>query len=166
MELRQAAEVLGSPQDPVGAARRASERLEQLEGGAREAEKGQLADLAKELIDSGEEVSGIRVVAAETPVADQKQLLALADRVRQSLGDAAVVLGGAGDGRVALVACFGPQAVRRGLSAAEVVRSAAEIVGGGGGGRDDVAQAGGREPERLGDAVAAANQAIKSRLAD
>ncbi len=164
-ELRQTAEVLGSPQDPVGGARRASERLEQLEGGVREAEKGQLADLAKELIDSGEEVSGIRVVAAETPVADQKQLLALADRVRQSLGDAAVVLGGAGDGRVALVACFGPQALRRGLSAAEVVRSAAEIVGGGGGGRDDVAQAGGRQPERLGDAVAAANQAIKSRLA-
>ena len=100
------------------------------------------------------------------PVADQKQLLELADRVRQSLGDAAVVLGGAGGGRVGLVACFAPAAVDRGISAAEVVRAAAALVGGGGGGRDDVAQAGGKEPEKLAEALAAARAAIEQKLGD
>ena len=73
-------------------------------------------------------------------------LLDLADRIKSRLGDAAVVLGGAEDGKVALVASFTDSAVERGLSAAEVVREAAAVVGGGGGGRDDVAQAGGRDP--------------------
>ena len=164
-DLRRTGELLGSPQDPVGGAQRVSERLETLDKGAREAERGQLADLAKELVDSGEEVAGIRIVAAETPITDQKQLLELADRVRQSLGDAAVVLGGAGEGRVALVATFAPEVVKRGLSAQEVIRSAATLVGGGGGGRDEMAQAGGKNPERLGEAVAAAGAAVRERLA-
>jgi alanyl-tRNA synthetase len=164
-ELRQTGELLGSPQDPVAAARRAAERLEQLSKGAQEAEKGRLADFARELVESSEEVNGVRLVAGEVPIADQKQLLELADRVRQSLGEAAVVLGGAADGRVGIVACFAPGAVKRGLSAAEVVREAATLVGGGGGGRDDVAQAGGKDPERLSDALAAARRAIERKLA-
>jgi alanyl-tRNA synthetase len=163
-ELRQAGELLGSPQDPLAAARRAAKQLEELSRGAQEARRGWLADTAERLVKSGEEVNGMRIVAAEVPIADQKQLLELADRVRQSLGEAAVVLGGAADGRVGIVACFGPGVVKRGLSAAEVVREAAALVGGGGGGREEVAQAGGKDPERLGDALAAARQAIERRL--
>jgi alanyl-tRNA synthetase len=163
-ELRRTGELLGSPQDPVAAAQRASDQLSQLEEGAREAERGQLADLAEGLISTAEDVSGTKVVAAEMPVADQKQLLELADRVRQSLGDSAVVLGGADGGRVGLVACFAPAAVEQGLSAAEVVRAAAALVDGGGGGRDDVAQAGGKQPEKLGEALAAARAAIEQKL--
>ncbi|HEY8640155.1 MAG TPA: DHHA1 domain-containing protein, partial [Solirubrobacterales bacterium] len=124
-----------------------------------------LADTAKQLVESSEEVNGVRLVAGEAPIADQKQLLELADRVRQSLGDAAVVLGGAEDGRVGIVACFAPAVVERGLSAAEVVREAAAVVGGGGGGRDEVAQAGGKDPEKLSEALATARQAIERKLA-
>jgi alanyl-tRNA synthetase len=164
-ELRQAGELLGSPQDPLGAARRAAESLKQLSKGEREAKKGMLAELAAELVDSGTETGGVKVVAGEIPISDQKQLLELADRVRQTLGEAAVVLGGAGDGRVGIVACFAPGAVERGLSAAEVVREAAALVGGGGGGRDDVAQAGGKQPERLGEALGVARQSIERKLA-
>ncbi len=163
-ELRRTGEVLGSPQDPLAAATRAVERLEQLGKGAQEAERGRLADTATELAESSQEVGGVRLVAGEVPVADQKQLLELADRVRQSLGDAAVVIGGAEDGRVGLVAVFAPAVVERGLSAAEVVREAAALVGGGGGGRDEVAQAGGKDPERLGEALAAAKRAIEQKL--
>ena len=73
----------------------------------------------------------------------------LSDRVRQKLGDAAVVLGTAVDGRVHLVANVGAAAVvERGVKAGDVVRAAAEVVGGGGGGRDTMAQAGGRDPEK------------------
>jgi alanyl-tRNA synthetase len=163
-ELRQTGELLGSPQDPLGAARRAAEQLEALSRGAQEAEKGRLADTAKRLAESSEEVNGVRLVAGEVPIADQKRLLEIADRVRQSLGEAAVVLGGAADGQVGIVACFAPGVVERGLSAAAVVREAAALVGGGGGGRDDVAQAGGKDPERLTEALAAARQEIQRKL--
>jgi len=91
-------------------------------------------------------------------------MLDLADRIKQRLGDAAVVLGGTDDGKVALVASFTRSAVDRGLSAAAVIREAASIVGGGGGGREDVAQAGGREPERLSEALDAARTAIRRTL--
>ena len=74
------------------------------------------------------------------------------------------MLGGANDGKVALVASFSDAAIAKGLSAAEVIKDAAQLVGGGGGGRDNVAQAGGKDPERLDDALAAAKEAIESKL--
>ncbi|MGH2951664.1 MAG: DHHA1 domain-containing protein, partial [Solirubrobacterales bacterium] len=99
-----------------------------------------------------------------TQGADQRAMLELADRLKQKLGEAAVVLGGADDGKVALVASFTGGAIERGLSAATVIREAAAVIDGGGGGRDDVAQAGGRDPDRLDDAIHAARQAIEREL--
>jgi alanyl-tRNA synthetase len=165
-QLRETGELLGSAQDPVAAARRASERLQELDRGAQQAEKEMLGESAARLAESSEEIGGVRLVAAEAPVADQKQLLAMADRVRSSLGEAAVVLGGAGDGHVGLVACLAPGVVERGLSAAEIVREAAAVVGGGGGGRDEVAQAGGKDAAKLPQALETARRAIERKLSE
>ena len=88
----------------------------------------------------------------------------LGAQVRDRLGEAAVVLGGSGDGKVALVALLSKGAIEKGLSAQDVVREAAEIVGGGGGGRDDAAQAGGRDPSKLDPALDAARAAIVAGL--
>jgi alanyl-tRNA synthetase len=96
--------------------------------------------------------------------AGAQPLRELADRVRQTLGDAAVVLGCAVDGRVHLVANVAPALVDRGVKAGDVVGVAAQVVGGGGGGRDTMAQAGGRSPDRLPDAIAAARLAIERAL--
>jgi alanyl-tRNA synthetase len=106
----------------------------------------------------------VKVVTARAHDGDQRALLDLADRVKAKLGDAAVVLGGTRDGRVAIVASLTPGAIERGLSAAQIVREAAQVIGGGGGGRDDAAQAGGREPERLDEALETARQAIERGL--
>ena len=89
----------------------------------------------------------------------------LSDAVRQKLGDAAVVLGCAVDGRVHLVANVAPAVVERGVRAGDVVRAAAQVAGGGGGGRDTMAQAGGREPEKLPEALATARAEIEKALA-
>jgi alanyl-tRNA synthetase len=97
-------------------------------------------------------------------VPDARALLELSDTVRQRLGDSAVVLGAAGEGRVHLVANFAPAAVERGLRADAVVRAAAQVVGGGGGGRETMAQAGGRDPEKLPDALATARLEIERAL--
>ena len=157
--------LLGSPQDPLGAARRAAERLSSLEQDARRSGVERARELAGELAGRATQLDGIGILAERTELADQRQLLELADAVKGSLGEAAVVLGGAEDGRVALVAIFSGAAVERGLSAADVIREAAKLVGGGGGGRDNVAQAGGTEPERLDDALRAAREAIEAGLA-
>ena len=75
------------------------------------------------------------------------------------------MLGAAVDGRAHLVASVAPVLVGRGLKAGDVVKAAAEVVGGGGGGRDTMAQAGGRDPGKLAEAIAAARAAIASVLA-
>ena len=121
---------------------------------------------AARLVDAAEHVAGVRVVTAPVPGGDAKAMLSLAGQVAQKLGPAAtVVLGTADEGRVHLAAVSSPAAVESGVKAGEVVRSAAEVVGGGGGGRDTLAQAGGRDPEKLDDALAAARTSIERALA-
>ncbi|HWD10419.1 MAG TPA: DHHA1 domain-containing protein, partial [Solirubrobacteraceae bacterium] len=70
----------------------------------------------------------------------------------------------AADGRVHLVASVAPELVARGVKAGAIVKGAAEIVGGGGGGRDTMAQAGGRDPDKLDEAIAQARSAIAAAL--
>ncbi len=162
-QLEQTGALLGSGRDAVAAARRASERLAELEARVAELGREESGAQAEELAEAGEVVGGIKVVVA-TASGDQGGLLNLADKIKQREGDAAVVLGAVGDGKVALVASFSPSAVERGASAVDVVREAAAIVGGGGGGRPEVAQAGGRAPEKLDDALEAARAALARAL--
>jgi alanyl-tRNA synthetase len=164
-ELREIAEMLGvGERDVVAAVGRLTDRVRELSRSGREAGRESARELAEGLVAGATELGGVRVVADVVEAPDAKALLELSDRVRQSLGDAAVVLGTATDGRAHLVATFADAAVARGLKAGDVVRAAAQLVGGGGGGRDTMAQAGGREPERLPDAVAAARAAIEAGL--
>jgi alanyl-tRNA synthetase len=163
--LDEAAALLRS-RDAVAGARHAAERIAELEARLAELERGEQAKEAAELGAGGEEIDGIRVIVARGHGADQRNLLDLADRIRSRTGDAAVVMGGveAGNGKVAIVASFSDSAVDRGLSASDVVREAAALVGGGGGGRANVAQAGGRDAGRLDEALEAARAAIARAL--
>jgi alanyl-tRNA synthetase len=162
--LAEVGRLLGSEQDPVAVARRATDRLAELEETAAKAGSADLSKKAEEIAATGHKVGGVTVFVGRGQGADQRSLLDLADRIKSRAGEAAVVLGGADDGRVALVASFSGGVVERGLSAAEVIREAAEIIGGGGGGRDNVAQAGGRDPSKLDEALAKARQAIEAKL--
>jgi len=156
--------IVGSGQDPVGGARRLSERVGELEEQAAEAGSAEISKKAEEIAAAGQVISGITVFVGRGEDADQRSLLDLADRIKSRAGDAAVVLGGADDSKVALVASFSNSVVERGLSAAEVVRDAAQVIGGGGGGRDNVAQAGGRDASKLDEALAKAREAIEAKL--
>jgi alanyl-tRNA synthetase len=114
---------------------------------------------------TAQQLSGTSVLAAAVDVPDPKALLAVLDNLKGRLPDAAILLGSASDGRVHLIASATPALVERGVKAGAVVKAAAEIVGGGGGGRDTMAQAGGRDPERLGEAIDAGRAAIEAALA-
>jgi alanyl-tRNA synthetase len=117
------------------------------------------------LVGKAQVLDGASVLAATVEVPDAKALLIAVDRVKARLGDAAILLGSTSDGRVHLVASVAPALVERGVKAGAVVKVAAEVAGGGGGGRDTIAQAGGRDPERLADAIDAGRAAIEAALA-
>jgi alanyl-tRNA synthetase len=120
---------------------------------------------AAALADEARSIADVPVVSANVTVPDAKALLDLVDRVKGQLDTAGiVVLGTAVDGRVHLAASVAPELVARGVKAGAVVKQAAAIVGGGGGGRDTLAQAGGRDPDKLEDALAAARVAIEEAL--
>jgi alanyl-tRNA synthetase len=116
------------------------------------------------LADRAEEIDGASVLLAEVPDADEKALLAAMDRLKGKLGDAAIVLAAPGDGKVSFVASVAPALVERGVKAGDVVKAAARVTGGGGGGRDTMARAGGRDPSKVGEALAAARRAIEAAL--
>ncbi|HET9677505.1 MAG TPA: alanine--tRNA ligase [Solirubrobacterales bacterium] len=168
-QLREAGEALGNPQDPVAAARRAAQQLKEASAGAEKAQREQLGSEADELAAGAEDLPGggrmVLAVVTESLQANPKQLLDLANRVQSKLGQpSVVVLGGAFGGKAGLVALVFKDAVERGLSAGSIIREIAPIVGGGGGGRDDMAQAGGKDPSKLDEALAAARAAIEREL--
>jgi alanyl-tRNA synthetase len=113
------------------------------------------------------QIAGADVVASVVSgVASAKDLPDLADRIKGKLSDeSATVLGTVVDGRVHLVAAVTPALVARGVKAGAIVKAAAQVAGGGGGGRDTMAQAGGKDPAALPDAIAAARAAIEAALA-
>jgi alanyl-tRNA synthetase len=167
--LRRSDELLHQSAD---AARTQPERLPEaiaaLRAEARAAAKAGAASAgpdAAALAQRAAQVDGAVVVAEVVEAPDAKALMDIADRVKGRLGEsAAIVLGTAVDGRVHLVAAVTPALVQRGVRAGEVVKIAAQVAGGGGGGRDTMAQAGGRDPEKLPEAIEAARAAIVQSL--
>ncbi len=163
--LASAAEELRVPADRVPAL------VSELRSRVRELERDAARDLdpmaapdVDALLSGALDVDGARVLVASVEAADGKALLALADRLKAKLGDAAIVLGSPGENRVDLVASVAQSLVSRGVRAGDVVKVAAEAVGGGGGGRDTLARAGGRDPGKLTEALDAAREAIETAL--
>ncbi len=154
------------PEDVPAAARTLVEERKRLEKALKEGAGGAHVGVDIEALAAGaQEVAGARILAAAVDVPDAKTLLDLADRIKGRLKSAAILLGTTADGRVHLVASVSPDLVARGIKAGAVVKQAAEIVGGGGGGRDTMAQAGGRRPEKLEEAIEVARAAIEAALA-
>ena len=107
--------------------------------------------------------NGVNVIVQAVDGFDSDALLDLSDRFKQRHAPAAVFLGSRENGTVHLVANFDAEVAQR-ISASDVVRQAAAIVGGGGGGRPTMARAGGKDPEKLPEALAEAERLILSAL--
>jgi alanyl-tRNA synthetase len=152
-----------------GRAAEADELRVELEQARRKARKSESAagrgdDRTAELLAGAKEAGGVRVIVGEVGEMDADALLELSDRLKQKAAPAAVVLGAREDGRVHLVANFDESVAQRGLNASDVVKAAAALVGGGGGGRPTMARAGGRDPEKLAEAMTAAERSILDAL--
>jgi alanyl-tRNA synthetase len=127
------------------------------------------ADLARQQTDrlaaNAARVSGIAVVAAQVEDADVQTLRDMSDWLRNKLGTAIVVLGTVADGKPQIIAAVTDDLVKRGAHAGELVKAVARIVGGGGGGKASLAQAGGREPGKLAEALAIVPELVRKALA-
>jgi len=84
----------------------------------------------------------------------------LSDRLRQQEKAAGAIVGSSDDGRAFLVVNFDQSLVDRGLDAVQVVRELGRHIGGGGGGKPTLAEAGGKNPDGIGDALAAAKALV------
>ncbi|MGD9635774.1 MAG: DHHA1 domain-containing protein, partial [Pirellulales bacterium] len=117
------------------------------------------------LLKSAEEVGGVTVIVTEVPGVESNLMRQLIDQVRGKTPTSAVLLASrSGDDKVTLVAGISKDLQAKKLSAGEWIRPVAAAVGGGGGGRPDLAQAGGKDPAKLPDALAIAKKTIREML--
>ncbi|ATW23973.1 alanine--tRNA ligase [Candidatus Formimonas warabiya] len=163
--LLEAAQVLKTgPQD---VAKKAGLLLTELKSKEKEIEAYQ-SKMAKQVIsdilDRVEEVAGIKTVVEQVQAADMNGLRSMADLIKDKLGSVVIVLGAAAQDKVNFVAMVSNDLKDKGLHAGNILQQTAKIAGGGGGGRPDMAQAGGKNPEKIAQALEKARETIKIQL--
>lgn len=116
------------------------------------------------VMDQVVEVKGVKVLASAVEGVDMNGLRDLGDQLKEKLGEGVVVLASAKDGKVSLLAMATQEAMDRGAHAGNLIKAAAAIVGGGGGGRPNMAQAGGKNPEKIGEAISKVPEIVEGQL--
>jgi len=109
------------------------------------------------------EVAGVKLVAREVSGLDRDGLRALVDQHRSRIKSGVVILAQPSDGKVAIVVGVTPDLAKK-VPAGQIVKQIAPIVGGGGGGRPDFAEAGGKDPSKIGEMLAASRGIIEKML--
>ncbi len=117
-----------------------------------------------DVMDQVEEVKGTKLLAVRADGVDMNGLRDLGDQLKEKLGEGVIVLASECDGRVNLVAMATDAAMKTGAHAGNLIKAIAKTVGGGGGGRPNMAQAGGKNPAGIADALAQAKSALEEQL--
>ena len=117
-----------------------------------------------DVMDQVAEVSGVKLLAAKVPGVDMNGLRDLGDQLKAKLGEGVVVLISDKDGKVNMVAMATEGAMQKGAHAGNLIKGIAALVGGGGGGRPNMAQAGGKNPAGIDQAIAEVSEVLKSQL--
>ena len=117
-----------------------------------------------DVMDQVVEVKGVKVLAAALEGVDMNGLRDLGDQLKTKLGEGVVVLASVKDGKVSLLAMVTDGAQKKGAHAGNLIKAAAAIVGGGGGGRPNMAQAGGKNPDKVPEAVAKIPQLVEEQI--
>jgi alanyl-tRNA synthetase len=116
------------------------------------------------LLEKAVEVTGVKIIVHQSADWDADAMRSQIDELRRQLAPLAVLLGSDAGGKVLLIAALSKDLIERGLSAVDWVKAAAKAVGGGGGGRPDLAQAGGKFPDKLPQALADGVEYLRNRL--
>lgn len=127
--------------------------------------KNKLAkDALGDVMNEVKEIKGVKVLATSVEGVNMNELRNLGDQLKENLKDGVVVLASAIDGKVNLLAMATESAIKRGAHAGNLIKEIAGIVGGGGGGRPNMAQAGGKNPEKIKAAVQQVTTVLENQL--
>jgi alanyl-tRNA synthetase len=118
----------------------------------------------EELFSNPEEVNGTKIIVANVPDCDMDQLRAISDQAKDKYEDCVVLLASGNSEKVNLVAGATKKAVKKGVHVGNVIREVAKVTGGGGGGRPDMAQAGGKIPEKIDEALLKAKEIVEAQV--
>ncbi|OUM96043.1 MAG: alanine--tRNA ligase [Thermobacillus sp. ZCTH02-B1] len=118
---------------------------------------------AESLADRVRLINGVKFVAARVNVGSMDALRGIADELKAKLGSGVVVLGAEQDGKVNFVTSVSQDLVNRGFHAGKLIKEVAAVCGGGGGGRPDMAQAGGKDPSKLAEALKRAEELVMAQ---
>ena len=121
-------------------------------------------DAVGDVMDQVKEVKGVKLLATEVDGVDMNGLRDLGDQLKEKLGDGVVVLASANEGKVSLMATATEGAMKKGAHAGNLVKGIAGCVGGGGGGRPNMAQAGGKNPAGIKDALEKAAEVLEGQI--
>lgn len=128
--------------------------------------KSKLAkDAMGDVMNQVTEVKGVKLLAVKVEGIDMNGLRDLGDQMKEKLGEGVVVIASAGEGKVNLMATATQGAMEKGAHAGNLIKEVASLVGGGGGGRPNMAQAGGKNPAGIEDALAKAKEVLENQIA-
>ncbi len=122
-----------------------------------------LTKQADSVLNSIKEISGVKVLVAKAELEDAKALRSYGDSIRDKLGSGIIFFGTADNEKASLL-CMVTKDLSKRLSAKAIIEQTAPFIGGKGGGRDDMAQAGGKNPEKLEDALNRATEVIEKSI--
>ncbi len=128
-------------------------------------ERATLRSEAERLLERVDDVDGVKLVAARTSATSPEGMREMGDFLKAKLPSVAVVLAAVVDGNPLLVAMVSADLVEKGLHAGNLARDTAKVMGGGGGGSPGMAQAGGRQPEKLDEALRGVADLVRKGLA-
>ena len=163
--IAEAAKMLkASPDKLVEKAKHLMEEMKALQSENESLKNKAAKEALGDVMDKVIEIGGVKVLSVEIPETDGNELRTLGDELKNKLGEGLIFLASAKDGKVNLVAMATDGAVKAGVHAGNLIKTVAPIVGGGGGGRPNMAQAGGKLPDKIGQAVEAVKDEVKTQL--
>ncbi|SFA69205.1 alanyl-tRNA synthetase [Acetitomaculum ruminis DSM 5522] len=121
-------------------------------------------DALGDVMDNVVTINGVKLLAASVDDVDMNELRQLGDSLKEKLKEGVIVLASAKDGKVNLVAMATEEAMKKGAHAGMLIKAIATCVGGGGGGRPQMAQAGGKNPAGIKDAIVKASEVLKEQI--
>jgi alanyl-tRNA synthetase len=146
---------------------RTEELIQQLKSLRKEAQKTKKESVqmySSNLIANAKEISGVKIVTEIMEGVEVEDLRKAADSLRKRLGSVAIILGTTENGRAILITALSNDLVKKGLNAGNIAKDMAKIIGGGGGGRADMAQAGGRSPNKINEAIDFGFKIIREKI--
>lgn len=163
--LKELSQLLDAPvEQAVQQLERLLEQQKELQAELNKFKRKAVSDVTGDLISQAEEINGVKLVIAEVELAEAEQLRTLGDKLRDQLKPSVIFLGARAGEKVLLVAMATKDIAGKVVHAGNLIKTAAQICGGGGGGRPDMAQAGGRLPEKLPEALKTVRELLVEQL--